>query len=170
MASKQGNSKPSTLVKEEKEHHRRAFEYYLAMGEKRNLREVAKEFNKSLTTIHNWSVSFDWKSRIEIRDAEMSKMLEKKTNETVTDIKAKYHTFLKAMLADAIQRFKKGEMKIESPLDLVRIMQMDLSLLGEGDQGKTGMLQEFVTAIDSGRAIYEEMLKQQAAASKGNEQ
>ncbi|MGR5914619.1 hypothetical protein ACT7DA_21140 [Bacillus pacificus] len=74
------------------------------------------------------------------------------------------------MLADAIQRFKKGEMKIESPLDLVRIMQMDLSLLGEGDQGKTGMLQEFVTAIDSGRAIYEEMLKQQAAASKGNEQ
>lgn len=150
----------STLVKDEKDIHRSAFEYYYAMGADRNLRAVGKEFNKSLTTIHNWSTSFDWQSRIMMRDTEVAKMLEKKTNETIVEIKAKYHTFLKAMIAKAVEDFKSNKIVIETPLDLVRIMQMDLELMGEGDSGKGGMLQEFTDAISAGRALYEEQLKQ----------
>jgi transposase len=157
----------SSLIKEEKEIHRQAFEYYYALGSERNLREVAKEFNKSLTSVHNWSVSFDWKSRIELRDAETSRMLEKKTNETIVEIKAKYHTFLKAMIAKAIEDFKAKRILIETPLDIIRVMQMDLELMGEGDSGKSGMLQEFTDAIDAGRKLYEEQLRQaQAQATK----
>lgn len=150
---------PSSLIKEEKEIHRRAFEYYYAMGDKRNLRDVAKEFNVSLTSVHNWSVSFDWKSRIELRDAENAKLLEKKTNETIVEIKAKYHTFLKAMIAKAIEDFKAQKFKIETPLDLVRIIQLDLELMGEGDAGKGGLMKELTDAIQAGRKLYEAQLQ-----------
>lgn len=152
----------STLLKKENNLHRQAFEYYLAKGADRNLRDVAKEFNKSLTSVHNWSLSFDWKSRIELREAEVTKMLERKTNETIVEIKAKYHTFLKAIIGKAIEDFKKGTLLIETPLDLVRIMQMDLELMGEGDSGKAGMMSEFTEAIQAGRMLYEASLKAQA--------
>lgn len=156
------------LVKNERDIHRSAFEYYYAMGNERNLRDVAKEFNKSLTSIHNWSISFDWKSRIELRDAETSKLLEKRTNETIVEIKAKYHTFLKAMIAKAIEDFKARNLKIETVHDLVRIMQMDLELMGEGDNGKTGMMNELTEAISAGRKLYEAQLKQ--AQAEGSEE
>lgn len=160
----------SSLVKNERDIHRQAFEYYYAMGSDRNLRDVAKEFNKSLTSVHNWSVSFDWKSRIELRDAQTSKLLEKKTNETIVEIKAKYHTFLKAMIAKAIEDFKAKNLRIETPLDLVRIMQMDLELMGEGDNGKTGMMNELTDAISAGRKLYEAQLKQAQAEGSGEEE
>lgn len=155
----------SSLIKEEKEVHKQAFEYYYAMGKTRNLREVAKEFNKSLTSVHNWSQSFDWKSRIELREQETSKMLEKRTNETIVDIKAKYHTFLKAMIAKAIEDFKKEKIVIETPLDLVRIIQMDMELMGEGDSGAGGMMKELTAAISSGRELYEAQLKKEMDSS-----
>lgn len=159
----------SSLVKEEKDIHRQAFEYYYALGSDRNLREVSREFNKSLTSVHNWSISFDWKSRIELRDAETSKLLEKKTNETIVEIKAKYHTFLKAMIAKAIEDFKARKIVIETPLDLVRIMQMDLELMGEGDGGKSGMMNELTDAITAGRKLYEAQLKAANGSSKEEE-
>lgn len=159
----------SSLVKEEKDIHRQAFEYYYALGSDRNLREVSREFNKSLTSVHNWSISFDWKSRIELRDAETSKLLEKKTNETIVEIKAKYHTFLKAMIAKAIEDFKARKIVIETPLDLVRIMQMDLELMGEGDNGKSGMMNELTDAITAGRKLYEAQLKAANGSSKEEE-
>lgn len=156
----------STLIKKENQRHKRAFEYYYAMGQRRNLRDVAKEFDTTLTTVHNWSKSFDWKSRIELRDNEVSKMMEKKTNETIVDIKAKYHTFLKAMIAQAIEDFKKKDLKIETPLDLIRIMQMDLELMGEGDGAKSGMMDEMTKAISAGRELYEAQLKSMQAEKK----
>lgn len=161
---------PSSLVKEEKDIHRSAFEYYYAMGSDRNLRAVAKEFNKTLTSVHNWSISFDWKSRIELRDAETSKLLEKKTNETIVEIKAKYHTFLKAMIAKAIEDFKARKIVIETPLDLVRIMQMDLELMGEGDNGKAGMMNELTDAINGGRKLYEQYLKNANGSAPAQEE
>lgn len=153
----------SSIIKTERDIHRQAFEYYYAMGSDRNLREVAKQFDKTLTSVHNWSISFDWKSRIELRDAETSKLLEKKTNETIVDIKAKYHTFLKAMIAKAIEDFKAKDLRIETPLDLVRIMQMDLELMGEGDSGASGMMNELTDAISAGRKLYEAQLAKEQA-------
>jgi hypothetical protein len=140
------------------------------MGASRNLREVAKEFNTTLTTVHNWSISFDWKSRIELRDNEVSKIMEKKTNETVVEIKAKYHTFLKAMIAQAIEDFKAKDLKIETPLDLIRVIQMDLELLGEGDGSKSGMLDEMTKAISAGRELYEAQLKTMQTPAADEEQ
>lgn len=159
----------SSLIKEEKDIHRSAFEYYYAMGVDRNLRDVAKEFNKSLTSVHNWSVSFDWKSRIELRDAETTKLLEKKTNETIVEIKAKYHTFLKAMIAKALEDFKSKNLKIETPLDLVRIITLDLELMGEGDTGNAGMMNELTEAISAGRKLYEAQLAKQTAPPQEEE-
>jgi hypothetical protein len=160
----------STLIKKETTKHKKAFEYYYAMGASRNLREVAKEFNTTLTTVHNWSISFDWKSRIELRDNEVSKIMEKKTNETVVEIKAKYHTFLKAMIAQAIEDFKAKDLKIETPLDLIRVIQMDLELLGEGDGSKSGMLDEMTKAISAGRELYEAQLKTMQTPAADEEQ
>lgn len=155
----------SSLIKEEKEIHRQAFEFYYLLGKKRNLRDVAKEFNKSLTSVHNWSQSFDWKNRIEIREIETARMLENETNETVVEIKARYQTILKALIEQAMKDFREEKFKIETPLDLIRVMQMSLELIGEGNTGSAGLMNELTEAISSGRKLYEEQLRAQGKAS-----
>lgn len=155
-----------SLIKEEKEIHRQAFEYYFLLGKGRNLREVAKEFNKSLTSVHNWSQSFDWKNRIEIREIETARMLEKATNETVVEIKARYQTICKALIERAMKDFQEDKFGIETPLDLIRVMQMSLELIGEGNSSSAGLMNELTDAISAGRKLYEEQLKREQSSGE----
>ena len=57
----------------EQERHKKAFEYYFSLGEKRNHRQVAKEYKMSLASVKLWSRSFDWKLRVSERDAEVAR-------------------------------------------------------------------------------------------------
>lgn len=146
----------SNTVLEEKAEHRRAFEIYYAMGEERGLRPVAKQLNRSLTTIHNWSKAFDWKERIEIRDTMIAQQTEKKVVETVVEIKANYHKILKAAIYQFVEDFKSGKIKINSIHELERAMRLDLELLGEEDRKQNKMMDDLSQAIQASMELFQQ--------------
>jgi len=55
--------------RQENELQKQAFEMYYGLGLKRTYAVVAKEFEKSISTIKNWSRAFGWRRRIEQRNA-----------------------------------------------------------------------------------------------------
>lgn len=111
--------------------HREAFEYYYGLGEARSLVSVARQYNVSERTIARWSVEFAWQERIEQRDIENARRLEKKTDTTVVNEKANYRKIIKAAIADFVRRIQSGQVAVESVTDLERLVKLDLLLMGE---------------------------------------
>jgi hypothetical protein len=70
------------LCQTEKDHNKEAFELYYAMGQKRSQIAIAKKLGVSLSTIKNWSRSFQWRKRIAERDAQVAREI---ANRTITD-------------------------------------------------------------------------------------
>src|SRR5450756_686431 len=108
-----------------------AFERYYAMGEKRDVREVAPFTSKSARTVYEWSRQFNWAERIQQRDIEIGKAMEKKTNSTVIDEKANYRKIIKASLMDFTMALRDGNVKIRTIADFERLVKLDLLLMGE---------------------------------------
>ena len=125
----------ATIIKEQL-HHKEAFEYYYGLGYERNYDKVASKFNVSKSTIHNWGKSFNWVERIELRDIENSKELERKTNETVVSEKANYRKLIKAMIGQAAQKVRDGTLICNTPKDVEMLIKLDLELMGEGSEGQ----------------------------------
>lgn len=138
----------------ETEKHKLAFELYYAMGSGRSLaklREKMKEIpefaNKipSLVSLKKWSKNFNWQERIEQRLVEAKKDLEKKTNETILDIKAKYSANIRKLFNISIQAInnllaKKVPLEIENIKDfreittiIKELINTDLFLIGESE-------------------------------------
>jgi hypothetical protein len=142
------------IVKEEKPIHKKAFEVYYQLGEERSIRKVAAKMNKSPATIQNWSGSFNWKERVEIRDATVQETLEKKVIDTVVSLKADYHKILKATILGAVQDIKDGKLKVESISDLRTVMEMDLKLMGEEDRRNKGQMDALNDAIAASMQMF----------------
>ena len=108
--------------------HREAFEYYYSLGEHRNLSSVAIHFKFSERSLAKWSKEFNWQERILQRDIEIGKKLEKKTNTTVLNEKAKYRELIKNAIAGM------GDIKVESVKDYETLVKLDLLLMGEATE------------------------------------
>jgi len=108
--------------------HKEAFEYYYSLGDKRNLASVAIQFKFSERSLFKWSKEFDWQERIIQRDINIGKSLEKKTNITVLNEKAKH---LK-IISEAIIRMR--PVNIETVKDYETIVKLELLLLGEATE------------------------------------
>ncbi|WP_455920510.1 hypothetical protein [Priestia megaterium] len=114
--------------------HKEAFEYYYSLGEKRTYQKVADQFDTSKTTVYKWSTNFGWIERVAQRDIDVAKKLEKKTNNTVADEKARYRTIIKGAIADFAKRLQDKEIVVDSVLDLERLVKLDLLLMGEPNE------------------------------------
>lgn len=149
---------PSKKVQEEKQHHKEAYEiYYLLPQDKRSIREVARVLKKAPSTIQSWAESFNWKERVEIRDAQVSKQfqqLQAQNDETLVSIKASFHKILKALIADAIDRIKKKHLGIDDVKELVKVMEFDLKLLGEEDRAAQNQFQSMLEAIQASTQLF----------------
>jgi hypothetical protein len=55
----------------EQEHHKKTFEFYYGLGERRNCKMVAEEFGVSVGAVKMWGGSFGWIRRLRDRDAEV---------------------------------------------------------------------------------------------------
>ena len=117
--------------------HREAFEYYYGLGQSRSLVAVASQFNVSERTVARWSKNFAWQERIEQRDIENAKHLEKKTNEVVVNEKANYRKIIKAAIGDFVRRMASGDVTVNSVSDLERLVKLDLLLMGEATENNT---------------------------------
>lgn len=136
--------RPETLEQKQ------AFEYYYNLDSNRNLREVARHFGKSPATIFNWNKKFNWQERVEIRDSENARRIEQASNETIVEVKAKYHKIIKAVIGKFVEDFQQGNIKIRSIKDLEKLMRLDLELLGEDSRKTEGYMEELNRAIQAG--------------------
>lgn len=78
--------------------HRDAFEFYYISGDNRSLTKVAHKFNISKQSVTKWNKNFNWQKRVELRDIDNAKSIEKKTNKIVVNTKADYRAELKAQM------------------------------------------------------------------------
>ena len=72
----------SNQLQTEQEHHRRAFELYRSLGAKRSYRKVASEFGVSISAVKLFAKSFDWRGRLQEREAETARRVADQTLQT----------------------------------------------------------------------------------------
>ena len=130
-----------------------AFELWII---KRDLRAVGRELGVGKSAIRHWSKSFDWKNRARQRDAGIARKLARKTDQTIVQVKAKYHTMINKIV-EALCRHHLGKdlTSLRNPekttlTDLERLVRLDLMLLGEPDlvaRLETGRARELDTAL-----------------------
>ena len=122
---------PETLQQKE------AFEYYYGMGADRSYNAVSIKFNVSKGTIANWGKKFNWPERVEQRDIENARELEKKTNNTIVNEKANYRKIIKDAIATFVNNLKDNKIDVGNIQDLERLIKLDLLLMGEAtERGK----------------------------------
>ena len=143
-------------MKEETLRQKQIFDIYYSLGDKRSLEKLKEnlkntpeysEKTPSLDTLKSWSKKYNWQERIQQRDAEISKGLEKKINQDIINEKAEHRKLIKAILNELKRslieyqnEIKEGiePAKIETIKDLKDISQiidtlikLDLNILGE---------------------------------------
>lgn len=143
-------------MKEETLRQKQIFDIYYSLGDKRSLEKLNETLKNtpeysdktpSLDTLKSWSKKFNWQERIQQRDAEISKGLEKKINQDIINEKAEHRKLIKAILNELKRslieyqnEIKEGiePAKIETIKDLKDISQiidtlikLDLNILGE---------------------------------------
>ena len=126
--------------------HTEAYDYYYSLGEKRSYPKVALKFTVSRTSIKKWAKNFNWQKRVEQRDIENAKSIEKKTNKIIVNSKADYRAeiktqlgILKAILNKVIKDIKKEKIidinNIDDLKDVIssyeKLCKLDLNLMGK---------------------------------------
>lgn len=115
-----------------------AFESYYAMGDKRSYRNLAQQYNVSVTTINKWAKKFNWLERIEQRNLVVAKKMESKAIQTVVDMKVKYRQSIQYMFAEMLKEMQKGEKgtfpRIETMADFEKLIKIDMLLMGENTE------------------------------------
>jgi len=143
-------------MREETLRQKEIFDIYYSLGDKRSFEKLREKLKTapnatkmipSLTTLKRWSKKFNWQERIQQRDAEISKGLEKKINQDIVNEKAEHRKLIKAILNELKRslieyqnEIKEGikPAQIETIKDLKDISQiidtlikLDLNILGE---------------------------------------
>lgn len=137
-------------LQNEKMVHKEAFEAFYLMGDERSIRKVAKQLGRSHSTVQMWAKSFNWLERVEVRDALIQQQFDdkvKKNNDSIVDMKANFHKFLKYLIAEALVDAQSKKLKISSVSELIKVIELDLSLLGEDDRKAKSQLDALSQAI-----------------------
>ncbi len=143
-------------IQRETPRHLTAFEIYVAQTGRRSYRAVAREMGVTVMAVRSWARSFDWPTRVRGRDAGIAQKLAKRTDESIVQVKAKYHGMINK-LVEALCRHHLGKdlRSLRHPesttlSDLERLVRLDLTLLGEPDlvaRLETGHGRELDTAL-----------------------
>ena len=138
---------PTKRIKTETLRMREMFEYYYALGPERSLRKVAEKFGVSETSVKRYAISFDWQKRVEQRDIENAKEIEKRTNEFVINAKARYREAIAKLVDEFIRAVDQGKIRIKNILDFERIVRLDMDLMGVGADEHDDNIASLVEAL-----------------------
>lgn len=147
-----------------------AFEYYYSLGTERNLEKVSKKYSVSVPAVKKWSKNFNWQLRVQQRDIENSKNLEKKTNKEVINAKADFRRTIFAvhqLLKEALNKFiKKHDLELKGIKDLDRsvtildkLARLEMGLVGENIEGEKELKVGDLTDLFAKIAEYERFFK-----------
>lgn len=114
---------------------KQAFEIYYGLGEKRSLRAVSKEVERTERTVAGWSRAYNWVDRVKQREIEDNKnMGGEALNSQTTDVKTRYRILMNNLIAKATTKMAEGTLAIKSVQDLERMVKLDLLLMGESTE------------------------------------
>ena len=111
--------------------HQEAFDFYYSLGNKRNLSEVAERFDISTTSTKKWSKAFSWQERVKERDMNNASKIEKITNRTIVQEKAKYIEQIETFISKAMEDFECGKLRCKSISDFEKLIKLQLLLFGD---------------------------------------
>ena len=155
----------------EKLRHREAFEYYYSLGDNRTHTAVAEKFTVSRQSVVKWAKQFNWQLRVQQRDIENSKSIEKRTNNEVINAKADFrktifaiHQTLKKNLNEFI---KENEIiQITGIKDLEKVViildklaRLDMGLVGENIENLSPDIVQVIVASEDSKELTEKVLK-----------
>lgn len=111
-----------------------AFEYYYLLGETRTLKKVSQKFNISIQTAKRWSTVYNWKNKIQERDIQLAKQLQKKIEGRIVKIREEYLKIIEAAKIKFIENLKNGFVDPSTIQDLERLAKLELLILGEATE------------------------------------
>ncbi len=123
----------------EKQIHLDAFEYFYSLGgaaTDKNVSKMSVKCQVSERTIWRWYKEFGWKERVQLRDIDVQKRVEKKTNETIADNKAKYLSYVHKLFDDWKRKVDQGHVPVEikSVSDVDKVVKLGLLLQDEATE------------------------------------
>ena len=123
----------SDLLTTEQEHHKRAFEQYYALGEKRSYQQVAEQMGVSPSTVKLWARSFGWRRRVQERNAEVARRVADRAIQTGVEEHDRNRKIVQMALMRLAKAIADGKVK----------MQM-------GDLDRLIRLQQYLDSVDGG--------------------
>jgi transposase len=134
----------------EREHHKKAFEFYYALGEGRSYRRVADEFSVSLGTVKLWGRSFDWNGRIRERDAEVARAMADRSMKKGIERGLRNSKIIELGLVQVARAIAEGKVKM-TVSDLDRLIRLEEYLTeGPGGPGGTELIVSWTEHGSSG--------------------
>jgi hypothetical protein len=121
-------------MKQETLRHREAFNYFYSLGGKAtkpNATKVSEKWQINERTFWRWYKAFNWQKRVEQRDIEIAKELDKKNSSDVLNSKADYREIIRQTVELYKKKLKEGSIKIYRPQDLKTLAELDLLMMGE---------------------------------------
>ena len=134
----------------EREHHKKAFEFYYALGEARSYPQVAEESGVSLGTVKLWGRSFDWKGRIQERDAEVARAMADRSMKKGIERGLRNSKIIEMGLVQVAKAIAEGKVKM-TVSDLDRLIRLEEYLTeGPGGPGGTELIVTWTECDGSG--------------------
>jgi hypothetical protein len=119
----------------EQEHHKKAFEFYYALGESRNYGHVASEFKVSIGAVKAWGRSFRWKRRVGERDAEAARALAERGMKDSIERGLRNRKLVEMGLVQVAKAIAEGKVKV-TVSDLDKLIRLEESLREERKEGQ----------------------------------
>jgi hypothetical protein len=154
-------------------------EYWLQgiNGGPRNYREIGRKFGFSYQQVMSLARTYGWEERIAVRAQGIAKRLDENAIEKVAEIKKEFHNLIRGLIKDWFAQRLGGDEEKAMTLsqmeatDIVRLVKLDLTLLGQPDTIKavegTVQVKDNISGLSTEdlRAIIEERRKRLPAAT-----
>ena len=133
-------------LRTEQDNHRKAFETYYALGEKRSYRQVAQQLGISLPTVKLWARAFGWQERIRERDAAVARKVADQTIQSNVHDGERNQKIVELALMKLAKAIAEGKVRMQlSDLDrILRLQEFLESRLDQRDPERPKTQDEFI--------------------------
>jgi len=119
---------------QEQEHHKKAFEYYYSLGEKRNYQDVARHFGYSVPSVKLWGREFAWKRRLKEREGEVARAMAARNVGNEVSNRTRNKQIIQLALVQLAKAIAEGKIKFNLS-DLDRLVRLE-SFLDQGPDSR----------------------------------
>jgi transposase len=120
---------------QELEHHKKAFEYYYSLGEKRSYKAVSKHFGFSLQSVKLWGREFAWMRKLKEREGEVARAMAARNVNAEVSNKIRNKQIIQLALVQLAKAIAEGKVKMNLS-DLDRLVRLESFLDQRSNAGQ----------------------------------